>query len=974
MKSKSLKKLSSSLIILLIAMVSYCQGVNEVKNSWRNAIGEKFEDVQLRMEEYYLERDKGRGSGYKQWKRWESEMMYNILPDGTIPNTVNLYEKERQKMKQASLQKSLNGNWQNVGPNTWNAANGAYAPGIGRLNCIAFHPTDANTIYTGAALGGLWRSYDAGNSWTPLFQEFARIGVSGIVVGNTNTDLVYVLSGDGDGGGPSGGVYKSIDNGDTWVNTAMPWGSIPNVTGYKLLMDPNDDDILYALTSVGVYKTTNGGANWSNILPGAWRDMEFKPGDSSIYYVAGATTFTKWNGSTWTETEFSDSYRLAISVTADNPNCIYLIEGKGYPAPTPPDTIYRFGGFWKSSDEGDSFTFKTDQPNILSGSSTGEAAWDMVWYDLALVTKNDDENEVLVGGIDIWGSTNSGSSFANRAHWALGIPPDLSRPYVHADIHALEQNPLDNKLYCASDGGIFVSSDFGITWSDISAGISIGMYYRIDNRDGTTKVIMGAQDNGSMFCENDDGDMTIIWGGDGMECHIAHDDPDKMLFSAQLGSLYRTTDNGASFTSIKPGNSLGAWTTPVDIDPNNSDRIATAYQDIVYISNDFGDNWTAIPFLITSNEKFHSVHFADNGDLYVARHRSIFKIDSANNIVDITYNLTFFGTYITSITSYDNGNPSQFVLNVCMAGSVSTEKVFYLIGNSTSWGNLSTGLPNVPMYCMDYDKVTQNFYAGHALGVHFWSPSTGWKPYSNGMPNQSLPNTPVYDIEVNETNRTIYASAWGRGLFVSELESELPPNDLITNAILLECGQGYQIGTTTAATSIDYPGLCGSTQNSAPGVWYKMPGMGADITLGLCGASHDSQMSIWEDVDGTLICIDGENDDPTLCLGEFDPNISFPTIYGHEYYVYVYGYDGAVGDFTIDIDCAPHPNDPCAENTLILDHPTSPDGYYHGISNIESNAIIINTVIYKAGNFISLNPDFEVAQGVTFEAIIDDCP
>lgn len=874
----------------------------ERKSIWRNSVGDKFEDVQKKMEEYYEDRDKGRGSGYKQWKRWEADMMIQLLPNGTIPNLATLYTKENRKIEQAT-KKSLSGNWQNIGPDDWVVTPGGYAPGTGRINRIAFHKVDPAIIYVGAARGGVWRTRDYGKNWTPLFQTFANIGVSGIGLGTTNPDLVYVLSGDGDAGGASAGVYKSLDAGESWTITTLPWAAGTNVVGFKLLVDPTDDDIVYVVTNNGLFKTDNGGDDWSLRRSGNWRDMEFKPGDPNYLILGGVNNYIYFDGTNWLGNTFSNNpRRVEIAVTPDNPDLVYLILGNGYNAGTGSSPDYRHAGLLRSLNGGLNYTYMSTSPNIVGGHESGQDSLDQADYDLAIIAKNDDANTVLVGGVNLWGSTNSGSAFSNYAHWAIGLPPNTSLPYVHADIHDLAQNPLDDKLYCASDGGIFVSDDFGLTWTDLSKGINIGMYYRIDNVDGTDRVIMGAQDNGSMYSDNNDGTMNVLWGADGMDCQIADDDPNKMLYSDQNGGLFRTFNSGLTLNSIKPSISNGVWTTPVDLDPTNSDRIATAYRDTVYVSDDFGSNWDTIPFPTAG--LFESVHFTDAGNLVVARQTSIYTIDASNNVTNITLDLPLSNP----ITRIGSMNSELFVV---IGGNTAGDKVYGINANSpTSWFNLSHNLPNVPMFCIDEDPITGRIYVGHALGVHvYYTSSPGsWASYSNGVPNQSLPNTNIRDIEVNVANGTVYASAWGRGLYMSELQRTVPPNDLMANAIEIDCFQGFQVGTTTEATDTDFPGHCGDVNiNNAPGVWYKITGTGYDITLNLCGASHDSQLTIWEDVAGTLTCVDGEDDDDTACDGELDPSITWTSAYNTVYYAYVYGYNGDVGDFTIDIECEEPP-------------------------------------------------------------------
>jgi len=954
----------------------------EIKWSWKNSVGEHFEDVQLRMETYFEGKDKGRGSGYKQWKRWEADIELKLNPDGTIPNYNTRITQELKKMDQnmkkmdQNTKKSLSGNWQNIGPDSWTSSTGGSSPGTGRINRIAFHPTDANTIYIGAARGGLWRTRDLGNNWTPLFQSFANIGISGIEVGNTNPNVVYVLSGDADDSqaASSAGVYKSTDAGETFQAVSLPWGPGASVAAYQLRMDPSNDDHLFVVSNIGLYESIDGGNTWVLRLVGDWRDMKFKVGDPNQYVVGGTDNFAKWNGAVWFSAAFPNSgIRTALATTAANPNVVYALPGNGF-------NIAGGGtghaGIWKSTDFGQNWSRQSNTPNIMSYTEDGSLGDDQAGYDIALLADRNNESNILSGGVNVWGSTNDGLTMSNYCHWALGFPPDFSLPYVHADIHALEQNPLDDKVYCATDGGIYVSDDFGLTWKDLSKGVNVGMYYRIDNVEGSERVIMGAQDNGSMFCDNNDGNMVLVWNADGMECKIADDDTNKILFSDQGGGLYRSYNAGVNLDYISPpGSTGGAWTTPVDLDPTNSDRIATAYTNAIYVTTNFGTSWSTIS--MPGAGQFHSVHFMDNGDLFAATRTQVWFIDSSNNPTDITYNLPFTSNIISALGSHQNVVMNGNTLDVVMGGFEAANKTFALnfSNGSTSWFNYTYTLPNVPIYSIDGHAPSAKIYVGHALGVSIYDIPTGnWSNYSNGIPNQSLPNTEIRDIEVNETNGTIYASAWGRGLFMSELLNTTPPNDLMANAIEIDCYQGYQIGTTTLASATGYLGICGTTNtlNSA-GVWYKIKGTGHNMTFSLCGASHDSQISIWEDIAGTLICVDGEDDD-TACpvAGDNDPIVTITSGYGKLYYIYAYGYNTSIGDFTIDIECD-IPNPPCTEVSYNLSTSDIPTGLYHAIDNINSNADLMNPAAYKAGNYIELNPIFEVDLGITFEAIIEDC-
>lgn len=134
--------------------------------------------------------------------------------------------------------------------------------GNGRLNCIAFHPVDPNIIFVGAPSGGVWKTTDNGVTWRELSSGLIRLGVSSIVIHPTNPDIIYIGTGDRDAGdAPGYGVWRSTDGGQSWTarNTGMG-----NVTVNEVMMDPTNSNRLIAAASNGrIYRTTDGGANWS---------------------------------------------------------------------------------------------------------------------------------------------------------------------------------------------------------------------------------------------------------------------------------------------------------------------------------------------------------------------------------------------------------------------------------------------------------------------------------------------------------------------------------------------------------------------------------------------------------------------------------------------------------------------------------------------------------------------------------------
>ncbi len=181
---------------------------------------------------YYLENGiKKKAPGWKIFKRWEWYWENRVnIETGEFPNTTSdiEYKKSLGKLKKIT---SLNENWINLGTSS---STGGYA-GIGRINCIAFHPTDANTFWVGSPSGGLWKTTDGGNSWTILNNNETVLGVSDIAIPSdyATSNTMYIATGDRDGGSMwslgggqsadnvSVGVYKSTNGGTTWSATAL---------------------------------------------------------------------------------------------------------------------------------------------------------------------------------------------------------------------------------------------------------------------------------------------------------------------------------------------------------------------------------------------------------------------------------------------------------------------------------------------------------------------------------------------------------------------------------------------------------------------------------------------------------------------------------------------------------------------------------------------------------------------------------
>ncbi len=743
-------------LLLGIVTVQSQEYLKLIQNPTENTT---LEDVKILAESYFATRDKGRGSGFKQYKRWEYKMERKVNADGKLQNFSALNWEVISKLNSENppLERSLIGSWKPLGPTSYTTGASGYNGGLGRVNVIAFHPTNANIIYIGVPSGGVWKTTDGGVTWAPISDYIASLGVSGIVVDHTTPSTIYILTGDGDGASTySVGIMKSTDSGTTWSTTGFSFGVTNFIRGYKLLMHPSNSNIMLAATNVGLYRTTDGWVTWSSVLAGDFRDIEFKPGAPLTVYATTFDTFYRSTntGSTWslinTRLPTSET-RAAIAVSPANSNYIYYLAGPGGSA-----GIGTFRGIYLSTDSGSTFSTMATTPNILGSNFSGNDTSDQSWYDLAIAVNPANQFNIITGGVNVWRSGNSGTSNTMIAFWDSRV----ASQYVHADIHDLVYNPLDNRLYCGSDGGISFSTDNGLTWTNIWNGLQIMQFYKIAGVEANQNLLLGgSQDNGTNLYT---GSMNIqhILGGDGMDCMIDYNNNNNMFYSFQFGGLQRSTNGGNTSTWIQPGGSTGAWVTPYAMDASNPAIIYGGYTD-VYRSTNSGTSWTNLG---ADGSGAIAVGIDNPARLYAAFNN---LIQTSSNTGGNWTNIT--GTWPTlTITAIVVDPTNANRVWITLGGYTAGQKVYESVNAGTSWTNISGALPNTPALSIAFENTGGNpndaLYVGMDVGVYYMSDQTAWTSYNTG-----LPNVPIYDLEINHTNGKIRAGSFGRGLWESPL-------------------------------------------------------------------------------------------------------------------------------------------------------------------------------------------------------------
>ncbi len=722
-------------------------------NDYRKAFHAYWEPY-LVQDGYYMENGvKKKAAGWKHFRRWEYDLESKVTPsDGKLPvkdaaSILREYAADNPQIPLAA--------WTPLGPSL---SAGGYA-GIGRLNCIAFHPSDLNTWWVGAASGGLWVTGNNGSTWSCLTDANGALAVSDIAIPPdfSVSQTIYIATGDKDHwDNHSVGVLKSTDAGASWMPTGISYTLADADMVYRLLMDPSDPQILIAATSNGVYKTLDGGVNWNTFLYSqSFIDMEYKPGDFNTLY--GSTTdgrifVSSDGGSSWSETAIDpDARRIELAVSPHQPGWLYALVAAGNSG---------LFGIYKSTNSGGSFTqvFSGGTLNLLGWDSDGGDSGGQGWYDLSLAVSPTNANTLLVGGINTWRSTNGGAAWSIVNHWwGDGVPA------AHADKHWLTYRNNGDLFEC-NDGGVYLSPDNGTSWSDKSNGMVISQMYKLGvSATASGEVITGLQDNGTKLLSG--GNWLDVKGGDGMECLIDYTNVNIQYGTYVNGQISRTTNHWGSSTNIQPaGAGSGAWVTPYIIDPVNPQTLYAGYADVWKTTNR-GTSWTKISTMNTA-ERIRSLAIAPSNTqvLYAADPFVIWKTtNGGSSWSDITGTLpTSSGTITTICVKHDD--PATLWVGL---GGYSNDRIYMSTNGGNSWSAVSTGLPPVPVYSIVQNKQSTSevqLYAGTETGVYLKKGDAPWASFNSGLPNVKIGEIEIW-YSTNAQNSKLRAATYGRGLW-----------------------------------------------------------------------------------------------------------------------------------------------------------------------------------------------------------------
>ncbi|MHA7814988.1 MAG: VPS10 domain-containing protein [Pseudohaliea sp.] len=740
--------------------------------------------------------------------------------------------------------------WRNIGP----------AFMSGRIADVAWDPTDPSTWYVGVGSGGVWKTTNAGTTWSPVFDDQPVYSIGSVAVDSGNPSRVWVGTGENVGGrhvGFGDGIYRSDDGGKSWQNMGLAESEHIST----IVVHPEDPDTVWVAVQGplwspggerGLYMTTDGGESWEKTLGGGkWTgvtDVVIDPRNPDVLYAAtwqhhrtvaaymgggpeSGLHRSEDGGRSWT--------RLKKGLPEGNMGKIGLAI-----SPQDPDVVYaaieldrRTGGVWRSSDRGASWEKGADA--VAGG--TGPH------YYQELYASPHRFDELYLVGVRVQKSTDGGKTFETMATQTQ-----------HSDIHAINFHPEDpDYLMMGSDGGLYESWDRGETWRFV-ANLPVTQFYKLalDDSEPFYNIYGGTQDNntqgGPSRTDNVHGirnaDWKVVLGADGHQPATEPGNPDILYAEWQQGNLNRIDLTTGETVYIQPQPAPGDpperfnWDAPILVSPHQPTRLYYASQRI-WRSEDRGDSWTAISGDLTRDQKRVDLPLMDRNwgwdapwDLFaMSMYNTITSLAESPLVEGLLYAGTDDGLIAVSEDGGENwrrlevgklpGVPERAFVNDIRADLHDPDTVYVALDNhkygdfspyllvsrdrGKSWKSIAGDLPEKHLvWRLVQDHVRPELlFAATEFGVFFTiDAGEHWHELDGNMPT-----IPLRDIQIQRRENDLVAASFGRGFFV--LDDYTPLRELTPEILEAEA----TLFTPRDADWYHERGVLGSTRRGSQG-------------------------------------------------------------------------------------------------------------------------------------------------------------
>lgn len=662
----------------------------------------------------------------------------------------------------------------------------------GRVKSIIVHPTNPNTVFIGAAAGGVWRTDNGGGSWTPLMDDANAISLGSLSFDPTDPDIIYAGTGEQVTGGNSylgSGLLRSTDAGATWKVVGLT--SVGSFS--RIYAHPKNTEYLMAAcmnTNAGVYKSLDRGETWTKMYSGPVYDMTINPSNENEWFIAVPTEgilYTQDGGQSWSKrmNGIGGSVgRTSVQQSPTDPNRLYaLVELDGLAA------------IFYTTDRGASWTngYRDPQGCFFSGSCSSASS--QGFYDNYVAVSPYDPLVAFAAGIDIWRTTNGGVSWENTT-WGYSDGNGSNLP--HVDQHSLAFHTSDPQtVYAGNDGGMMKSTNLGATWELINNQLAISQFYSFDvdptDRD---RAFGGTQDNGTLGRLRGI-EWDAIAGGDGMVTVVNYNNPDIIYGNYPNGQIWRldlSTGYGQIVTNGIDNSEAALWAAPLTMATNDSYQLLHG-RTRVWRTLEEGDYWYETSPYFKNSISSIEMSAADpeeiwaassNGEIMVSEDdgnewRSLERTELSNRFVsDIECSRTNRKTAWISYGSY--GGPN----------------VWKTTDLGVTWTSLWNGMPNIPVNAIKAHPDDESIlFIATDVGVFAtFNGGTSWIPYGKG-----LPRSPATDLKISSEFGLLKVVTHGRSAWETTLLSVSPDDPEITSPI------GGDIYTGTLQATLSWSGF-----------------------------------------------------------------------------------------------------------------------------------------------------------------------